>query len=376
MKKQYEIIKPNYQNCILNVIAGIKHNFGCNAKDLIHPILKEYLSKKTYDNVIMILLDGLGSVVLDNNLSNNSYLKIHKKADLVSIYPSTTGCAAVATMSGLAPIETGWTGWQNYIRELNRNVILLTGKDYYEKNDHLVNIKKDYLPYEEFFNEFNVYKDVVFPIYGKNPSKTFDEFLEKIQTINNEHQKSYVYGYWDEPDETIHEKGCKSNESKNLIETMDEKIKAWVKTLKPNTLVIITADHGHIDVEPIHLIEDQILNSYLERKPSNDSRCLTFKVKKEKQDLFVKYFNTQYGKYFKLYESKDFIKQGFLGSPTLPKSERIEDFLADYVAVAISDKFFNYSQDPKAKELFLPKSHHAGMTKEEMLIPLIIIESK
>ncbi|UKI50367.1 MAG: hypothetical protein L6U99_02720 [Clostridium sp.] len=56
--------------------------------------------------------------------------------DLISIYPSTTAAATTAAISGLAPLESGWTGWQNYVKEINQKyyfclqelIILLTNK--------------------------------------------------------------------------------------------------------------------------------------------------------------------------------------------------------------------------------------------------------
>ena len=72
---------------------------------------------------------------------------------------------------------------------------------------------------------------------------------------------------------------------------------------------------------------------------------------------------------FKLFKTKDAIDMGFFGLKDDIRHERIDDFLADYIAVAINDRYFNYKGIPD----FIFKSHHAGITKDEMSVPLIVI---
>ncbi|MDF2802029.1 MAG: type phosphodiesterase / nucleotide pyrophosphatase [Anaerocolumna sp.] len=50
---------------------------------------------------------------------------------------------------------------------------------------------------------------------------------------------------------------------------------------------------------------------------------------------------------------------------------KFEEFIGDYLAVAISDKGIVYSQESKQ---FI--SNHAGLTEQEMKIPIIAICKK
>ena len=52
--------------------------------------------------------------------------------------------------------------------------------------------------------------------------------------------------------------------------------------------------------------------------------------------------------------------------------ERFHDFVGDYIAVAKSNAIIHYKVTG-GKEPHHFKGHHAGVTDEEMLIPLIII---
>ncbi|MCR5232239.1 MAG: hypothetical protein K6B64_06300 [Acholeplasmatales bacterium] len=68
-------------------------------------------------------------------------------------------------------------------------------------------------------------------------------------------------------------------------------------------------------------------------------------------------------------KTSDAIKEGYFGDPFGKIHERIKDFLGDYVAFGINKYYFNY----KGENSILFKSHHAGITKEEMEVPVIVI---
>ena len=94
------------------------------------------------------------------------------------------------------------------------------------------------------------------------------------------------------------------------------------------------------------------------------------RVLEDKRTEFVNHFNELYKDSYILYDSNEFINKGFLGDTSKSKlNPRIKDFLGDYIAVAISNKYFEYNDDFAGF-----KSHHAGMTGEEMITPLIIIK--
>ena len=86
-------------------------------------------------------------------------------------------------------------------------------------------------------------------------------------------------------------------------------------------------------------------------------------------DKFVKMFHALFGEVFSLYSKRDAIKMGFFGDPNGYIHARIDDFLGDYVAIATNQFYFNF----KGENNHLFKSHHAGITKDEMEVPVIVI---
>ena len=206
------------------------------------------------------------------------------------------------------------------------------------------------------------------PDFSKK-NRTFDDILNQSLVYALKDEKQVQYVYYDEPDHSMHEFGAYDDRIKKMCKEIDKKIEAYAKKLTDDTLLVITADHGHRDVLPLHIYDIKVLNGLLERRPSNDARCITFKVKKGMEERFEFIFNSLFKDYFKLMKTEEAIKKGFFGLNGDPRSVRIDDFLADYVAPAINNRYFNYKGVPD----FIFKSHHAGITKDEMSVPLIII---
>ena len=62
-----KVIWPDYNNCIANLPNSILKKFNANPVGATLPLLDKYL-EKDYKNIVVILLDGMGKVVLENHL--------------------------------------------------------------------------------------------------------------------------------------------------------------------------------------------------------------------------------------------------------------------------------------------------------------------
>ncbi len=356
-----EVIYPNYDNTLLNVISEIRNNYGYDAK-----YRSFNLFDKPYSKVVLMILDGLGTNVLNSNLDSNSFLRKSFVNSCQAIFPSTTACATTTIKSGLTPISTAWLGWENYLKELNRNVVLFTGVNYY--NDEPTGVLPvKYIPYNMFYDDMDVDGFVVEPDFS-NPKYKFDDLLKKSLNINHKYPKSIQYVYYQEPDGLLHSYGCYSLQVKDFLKEIDNKIKNYANSLDDDTILIISADHGHTDVNPIDFYACKPLLRLLKRPPSNDSRCITFSVIKSKEEEFEKLFNILFGSIYRLYKSQDAIDMVFFGNKSDLINPRSYDFLADYVAIANNKYYFNY----KSIDNHIFKSHHGGITKDEMIIPICI----
>ena len=89
-------------------------------------------------------------------------------------------------------------------------------------------------------------------------------------------------------------------------------------------------------------------------------------IKDEKKEEFVELFNKYFSDDFELYTKEDIVNSKLFGDGD--ENEIFRDSLGDYLAIATSDKTLLYI----GSEIL--KSHHAGYTDDEILVPLIVID--
>lgn len=363
-------IKPNYDKSQLSIVSSLKKYFNEDYPYESNAKLDELLETKRFNHIVFMIIDGMGTKVLKDNLEESSFLLKHHVDDLISVFPSTTAAVTTSAITGLPPLESGWTGWENYIKELNEDIVLFTGERYFGEG-RIASTGFDLIPVQSFWKNFPVFTQSLQPTLSEEGYKNMKGGYTQLQKTFKSHSGSFTYFYCTEPDSTMHAFGCNSRESHSILSDINNNLEGFVREMPNDVLIIVSADHGHTNVEEIDLYKDRELYSMLKRNPANEGRAISFSVKEECLNKFETYFNSKYRDNFKLYKSKEAINIGLFGDPKRSKKHhRIDDFLGDYFAVAIGDKYFSYVSPDKR---FPFKSHHAGMTKDEMIIPLIVI---
>lgn len=373
----YNIQYPNYDRSILSISSSLLNKFDVNTQ---YPTLKEldnYL-KKDYQNIVFLILDCLGMSILESNLEKDSFLRKNLKTNVTTVFPSTTVAATTAFHSGKSPLENGWIGWMPYFKEYNSIIEIFTSKEFYTgKKLDIPDIGENILKYETIYSKIirknpNVIYHKVFPSFVPNGAKTIEELCNNIyQACNNKNEYNLVSAYWNEPDHTIHHNGVSSSQTKQVLQNIDKNIKELANKLE-NTLIIISADHGAIDVEEIYINEYQELVDCLKMPPSIETRFVTFFVKENKNQYFQETFEKVFQEDFLLLTKEQFLKLHLLGKGEM--HYKIDEYLGDFIAISKSNKAIRYTVDGKKFKRLI--ADHAGITKEEMEVPLIVIEKK
>ncbi len=363
--KKYDIIYPNFNSSILTIISSIRKYYGKNVYYKTNDKIDEILKEKKYNNIIIMLLDGMGLNVFNNNLSEKSFLKNNYSFSNTAIFPSTTAASTTSTVSGLSPIRTGWIGWQSYFKEIDRNIALFNGIDYYTDESTGYTAYQS-LPYKPFFEDLDVNGTINNPNF-KEKNYSFKKVLKKsLNNFNSINNIEYVY--YGQPDGVMHKNGVYHKKTKKVLKKLDNNLKWYIKKLPKDSLLIISADHGHTDVKEIEFYNCKTLITMLNRPPCNDQRCTSFSVKKEYLDIFPIIFKNIFGYAYDIYSKDEVINKSFFGLKNEEKHERFFEFVEDYIAVAKNEYYFNF----KGENNHIFKSDHAGMTSDEMLVPVII----
>ena len=108
----------------------------------------------------------------------------------------------------------------------------------------------------------------------------------------------------------------------------------------------------------------------LKRSFSLEPRAATFFVKAQKLNEFVQRFHQYYGQHFLLLTKQEVKDQHLYGLG--PNHPRFDEFIGDFVAIAKGKFGFTHGtpNDNMPKSM---KAHHAGMTKAEMMIDVMVL---
>ena len=379
---KFELTLPNYEHCILNTITSILKYYKVNTPHSTLPSLDSILNSHKYKNIVFLVLDGLGEHIY-KPITNNGFFSRYQLETLTSVFPSTTTAALTTYYSGKPPYETGWIAWSQYFKEYGRSIDMLKHTESY-KNDSLngskIDVFQSVVNYETIFNQIenastiNAYE--ITPSYSDKRSKrsltadNIDELIDHIKLLCNNPEEKFVFAYCDEPDHSLHKYGTNSAEVQELILSFENKIEYLSESLPNDTLLIISADHGHLNIEDSHSILDYPeLQECMYMPASLESRALTFWIKEDKKQVFEERFNRLFKGKFLLISKAEFLEKNFLGFGT--KHSKIDDFLGNYVAISISSSIIRL-ETYLAEGKPIKKSTHCGLTKNEMEVPLII----
>ena len=369
MKRYY----PDYNNCITCLANSILKEFGI--ADDTKPTLKmcDDLLKKNYKNVVILLLDGMGKCIVDKNLDKDGFFASHLVGTYSSVFPPTTVAATTSIDSAKNPVEHSWLGWDCYFKELDKNVtVFLNTESGTDKPAADYFVAGRYLPYERVAGKINKAGSVqayyASPFMKPYPSD-FSAICARIKELCELDGKKYIYAYWNEPDATMHKMGCYHEASKKVLKELEQAVEELCQELE-DTLVIVTADHGHMDSKGVTLEDYPQITQCLVRLPSIEPRALNLFVKSGMEQQFEATFQKEFGTKFLLLTKEEVKRQKLFG--TGEEHAQFDDMLGDYLAVAVSDlSIYNTREEA---EMFV--GVHAGLTEDEMVIPFIGIERK
>jgi len=368
-----DFIMPDYTRCILNISATLAEYLGVpNRIPTLSAIEKEL--SKNYKNIVFICFDGLGIEPITRNLPSDNFLRQNIIETLVSTFPSTTTNATTSLLYNKYPLEHGWFGWSMHFEELNQNIDIFKNKD--SSTGKPVEIVSSPLgKFDYYFDIANSDYSIntVFPNYVNinHPERNtviadIDELSNAIKAICRKSGKQFVYSYYGEPDYTMHFRGISGQGVREIFESISNAIEDLYNSVE-DTLFIITADHGQIDVEGyVEFYKDEVLMDMLEIYPYMEARAPAFLVKEGMTEKFEEHFKRKYREDFVLYPSHELVEKGFFG-----EFGDKTHLLGDYIAIGT----YTHKQAVFLSDQMRFKGHHTSLT-EEMNVPLIMIGKK
>lgn len=376
-----KIVYPDYDRSILSTLNSCLRYYGA---EIAYPTLPELdaLINTRPRHVMLLLLDGMGKWPLHRALKEDSYLRDREIATVTSIYPSTTAAATTAYFAAQSALEHGWLGWHVHMKEYAADVILFQSRTYHtEKPVDGPEPGPHSLPFESTFERVRRFRPEIctnsiypFETYSEHGAQcrrranSFGEMCRNLQEISASPRPSFTIAYWPEPDSTMHRFGEGSKEADQMFLELDRQLRSLRERLA-DTLLIVTADHGMINVtEPVDVARIPALLETLVLPPSVEPRAGAFYVKNHRRREFEQAFREECGEDFLLLTREEVLETGLLGRGR--QHPRIDDFLGDYFACATGRRFFQFSL-PDGRPKYFLKGQHAGLTEDEMLVSVL-----
>lgn len=363
---------PIYSKSLLSLISSVLKHYGVPTE---HTTLSEVdtLLKKNFKNVVVMLFDGMGDAILRRHSDRCEYLIRNEKDIISSVFPPTTTAATTTMVSGLSPIEHGWLGWTLRFKDINKNVCLFPNTEVLTNTPAAdYNVAEKYLGYESVFEKIrkatngNIRTEYV-SAFSEHKAVTLDDILQKTISICNDPEKKYIYTYYKQPDCDMHDFGVGHEKVNEDIQAINEAVEKLARSVD-DTLIIVTADHGLIDVEWDFLPEYSDIWDCLETIPQIETRAMTLFIKEGFEEQFVNAFNKHFADDYELMTTEDALNKNIFGMGK--KHPLTDDILGQYIAVAKGKRSIALTE--RTDNVF--KAAHAGTTDDEYKVPLIIIE--
>ena len=380
------MIKPNYKNgSIVNLVNSIIKNFdGKNS----YPELKLLPAArlKKYRNIILLVIDGLGYLQLKNHFAISELLK-HNLGKITSVYPSTTSSAITTFTTGVAPAQHGIIGWYMYLRELATVSTILPFRPRHGGmlfSD--LNIK-----YSQILNQPSVFEKIKVKSYSFLPEIICDtdyntvtlknsqtisyqqppELFANLSKIIKKNGRQYLYAYWGDYDYLSHGHGLASQPAKKALNAFLKELLKFTSNLPRDTLLIATADHGHIDTTGQHAIfvqDHPVIEECLTLPVCGDTRNSVCYLRPDKVSPFKKYIRQNLSEAFTIKKSPQLLEQNFfgLGKPHPQLNQRIGDYILLHKSNYVLNDLLLTNQ--RGHEI----GNHGGTSPEEMYVPLIL----
>lgn len=367
-------IKIDLDHSILALSNSILRYYGVENEYKTLNILDNVLAEN-FKNVVFLILDCFGKNIIEQHLAPQDFLRRNVCEYISTTFPPTTASATITFHSGLPPIKSGWLGWMNYFPQYGRVIENFRNVDFYTDEklttphpaETILKYKTIYEKITEQNSEVEYHK--IFPAFIEGGVESFAEMCERVeQTTKASQKRKIISAYWTEPDHTIHYNGVTSAAVHEIVAELNRQIEELAAKLE-DTLIIISADHGAIDVEEKIINEHPDLCDTLRLPPTIETRVISFFVKDGENEKFESLFKQYYGDDFALYTKSEFLASHILGYGK--PHPMIDSFLGEYVAIATGNLSLNYNSGKRELKLFV--ATHAGYSVEEMTVPLILI---
>jgi hypothetical protein len=332
---------------------------------------------------VVVLVDGLGASALRQRAGHARFLtsRFFKKATLVSGFPTTTAAALTSLTTGASPGQHGLVGYSALIPATQRVANQLTGwgadmePSVWQRRstvfEHATAAGIDATAIGPRRYESSGFTHAVLRGARYLAADSISDRFDEARSVLDRDSPSISYVYVPELDMTAHAHGWQSDRWTHLLEELDSAMQAFVRTLRADEGVLLTADHGVIDVpETSHVLfgGDEHMRGVVH--VAGDPRCLQLHLDPElsadaRQSVLDAWRESE-GERAWVLTRDEAIEAGWFGAVDDAVAPRIGDII---VAAAKNIVYYDARKpnDPSRRMI----GQHGSWNTDELMVPLL-----
>lgn len=337
-----------------------------------------------YRSVCLVMVDGLGQSLLSSYGSYAPFLKnATQLGPIHSAVPSTTVASLTSLGTSCPPGYHGMAGYEV------KNPATGTVMNQLSGWDKTVS-PREWQPYPTVFERYQKHLDVVTVSLSKYAGTGLSEaglrggrFVHAsgyaarttlAASVLMARKPSLVYLYWGEIDQAGHKYGVNSSQWLAQLEELNSALKSLARRLPPHVLLLVTADHGMVDIAPEGRIDysgDKALLDNVELT-AGEPRMVQLYLKDKSpaavEDTLGRW-GEAWGKQAWVMEAQQMFSAGYFGQ-TISESARLR--IGDII-VATREPIALYDMRHYKPHALQMVGQHGSLTAAETQVPLLML---
>lgn len=390
-------IRPLYHSyCFSKIPATVQRLLGQKAQGL--PL--DCIEEGPYDAVVVFLIDGFGWKFFEKYADKYPFLQRFCKEGIVSKitsqFPSTTAAHMTCMHTGLEVGQSGIYEWFHYEPLLDAVIVPLL---YSYAGDREVGTLLEsgvaadkVFPFQTLYQKLAksavpsyvmLHRSIIGSPYSKAMLKgstliPYDTWAGGLKDLTRQiDQGGYFFAYFSDVDSEGHRHGVDSKEVDAAVEKCFSSLEEifWDKIDRQGQeiAVIITADHGMIDVEPkatfyinerIHEVVSLVRKNRqnIRLAPAGSCRDFFLHIEEGRVAQAHELLQERLGRMATVHTMQEMIEEGFFGAE--PPSERFLERVGDLVILPHVQNSVWWHEPHRFDMTF--HAMHGGLSRDEM----------
>ena len=349
------------------------------------PGFEDVLGLPTARRVVVVLADGLGRAQLRARAGHAPTLAgARSLATLDAAFPTTTASSLASLGTGAAPGAHGLVGYDVLDPDRDTVVNQLGGWD-------AAVDPRAWQPLPTVLERAAEHVDVVTVsrhkfadsgltnaalrggrcVAAEGPAARVSAALDQLAAGRD----ALMYFYWDDLDRTGHARGWESWEWTAQLEELDASLRRFVARVPAGTTVLVTGDHGMVDVPPDARVDVSRVPGLLHgvRHTAGEPRTVQLHLEPDATAddvrVLVAAWRERFGSRVWLFSREAALEAGYFGPPGLVR-DAVRARIGD-VLVAAKDPLALFDLRRSRPSVLSMVGQHGSLTRAEREVPLL-----